>query len=388
MLFDRKLPIIALLLSAASCSTAPPPPPMATTPEVRPAPAPPPPVVTATPPPGPETKPAPEPRTRPQPPRPPEPTPLEPAAAAVVSRLAAQLRIAPEQVEVTQVSRAEWPDSCLGLAADGEICSSVITPGFAVSLTVAEHRYEFRTDESGRRIRVASAPLAEVGDNLLTWRDSQSFAALTIGSNQTAFGLRGRPLLGLPPPLPDRVDQLVIFIGRYASFQARTPAGEVSLRGIGTAIASAAEQRMIAEWAAAVAPEVGQGLPTPTPDTTLVWERTGGIAGFCDRVVVGRTGFASAWSCRGGTERLIATTVLQSEELATLYQWLDQFEAFSWHSDNLDATADAMSLALEFDSAGPNSVGEADREQMLAFVDRLIGRLLAANGVIRADAHP
>jgi len=360
--------------------------PVATPAEVRPEPEAPPPTVATTP--APETKPAPAPEIRPQPPTPPKPPPLEPAAAAVVARLAAQLRISIEQIEITQVSRAEWPDSCLGLAADGEICSSVIMPGFAVSLRVDEQRYEFRSDESGRRIRVAAAPPAETGEPLLNWRDSQSFTALIIGSDRTAYGLRGRPLLGLPPPLTDRIDQLVAFIGKYASFQARTAAGEVGFRGMGTTIASATEQRMIAEWAALVAPEVGQGMSATTPDLALVWQRTGGVAGFCDRVIVGRTGFASAWSCRGGEEKLIATTALESSELAELYEWLDQFEAFSWTSDDLEAAADGMSLSLEFDSTGLNPVGEAERQRMLALIESLVGRLLAASGVNRADESP
>lgn len=384
MLFARKLPIIVLLLSFVGCSTTPPPPPVTTAPEVQPEPPPtPPPVATK---PAPKTTPTLQPEPQPAPP--PEPAPLEPAAEAVASRLAAQLRISFQQVEVIEVSRAEWPDSCLGLSADGEICSAVITPGFAVSLRVGEQRYEFRTDESGRRIRVAAAPLAETGDPLLNWRDSQSFAALIIGSDRTAYGLRGRPLLGLPSPLPERVDQLVFFMGKYRAFQARTPAGEVSLQGVGTTTATAAEQRMIAEWAAAVAPEVGRGLPAITFDTTLVWQRTGGIAGFCDRVVVARTGFASAWSCRGGAEKLIATTALEAGELAQLYQWLDQVESFSWNSEDAAATADGMSVSLEFASNGLNPAGEGDRTKMLAFIHDLVGRLLASGEPGTAGAQP
>ena len=292
-------------------------------------------------------------------------------------RLAAQLRISPAQIEVAQVSRADWPDSCLGLPADGEICSPVITPGFAVGLKVGELRFEFRTDESGQRIRVAAAPLPETGEPLLNWRDSQSFTALIIGSNRTAHGRRGRPLLGLPPPLQERIDQLVFFIGKYAAFQARTPAGEITFGGVGTNTATAAEQRMIAEWAAAVAPEIGQGLPAVVPDTTLIWERTGGIAGFCDRVVVSRTGFASAWSCRGGQERAIGTTTLEAPELAQFYQWLDSVEAFSWTSEEPAATADGMNVSLEFNSSGLNPVSDADRQQMLALINSLVSRLLA-----------
>ncbi|MGH8018731.1 MAG: hypothetical protein ACREIA_10630, partial [Opitutaceae bacterium] len=99
-----------------------------------------------------------------------------PAATPVVDQLATQLRIPRDSIEVLQVSYAEWPNTCLGLPAEDEICGMMITPGYAISLATGGQRYEYRTDEAGQRIRLASAPRATPGDPLLTWRDSRSFS--------------------------------------------------------------------------------------------------------------------------------------------------------------------------------------------------------------------
>ena len=42
-----------------------------------------------------------------------------------------------------------WPDACLGLAAQDEVCAEVITPGYRVIIEVAGARNEYRTDLRG-----------------------------------------------------------------------------------------------------------------------------------------------------------------------------------------------------------------------------------------------
>lgn len=48
------------------------------------------------------------------------------------------------------VEPAEWPDACLGLAETGEICATVITPGYRVTVevngTIAVYRASLRGD--------------------------------------------------------------------------------------------------------------------------------------------------------------------------------------------------------------------------------------------------
>lgn len=306
----------------------------------------------------------------------PTPPPLDAAAVPVVARLAQLLQVSAEEISVTQVARADWPNSCLGLAAEGEICAQVITPGFAVSLIANEQRFDYRTDESGRRIRLAFAPLVEIGEALLTWSDANSFAVLQIGTERSKIGQRGRPLLAVPLPSPRRSQELVAFLSRFAPFKAHTPAGEVVLRGVGAETASAAQCRQIAEWAGVVAAELEQRTSSPMIDRAMVWRREGGTADSCDELVVSRLGFATAWNCRETPARAVATLSLNGAELQQLYQWLDSLGPCDWSSDGDGATDDLLAISLTLEGQGTKTLSDLEREAMLAFAHHLVRRIL------------
>ncbi len=61
------------------------------------------------------------------------------------------------QVTLYSLEKITWPNSCLGLAAPGEICPAVETPGFRVILTAGQDHYTFHTDLSGGNIRRETA---------------------------------------------------------------------------------------------------------------------------------------------------------------------------------------------------------------------------------------
>lgn len=303
--------------------------------------------------------------------------PAPPGAAPVIERLSRHLHILTEEVTVLQVARAEWPNTCLGLAAEGEICGQMITPGYAVSLEANGQRYEFRTDDSGRRIRLASAPVPGIGKPLVTWSDSQSFNMLVLGTEGISFGLRGGTLLTAPFAIPERARDLEQFLATYAPFQARTAAGEVTFAGVGPTQAGPTEQRLIAEWAKLVWTEADQGLGFPKTDRALQWSREGGSAGFCDKVIIGRAGSATAWSCRSGEDRLVARLALTNEHLGQLFAWLDRFERVVIDASDTVRT-EAVTLTIELDGTGLDTVSEADREAIIAYINAVVRELLIA----------
>jgi hypothetical protein len=75
------------------------------------------------------------------------------AFEAVRALLAKQLGLDPLTIALVDVTPVDWPDSCLGLAASGEICSQVVTPGFIVRVRDGDAIYEFHTDRRARLIR-------------------------------------------------------------------------------------------------------------------------------------------------------------------------------------------------------------------------------------------
>lgn len=79
------------------------------------------------------------------------------AAVRVREQLADQLGIGLEMVEVVNFSQEEWPDSCLGLPEDREMCAQVITPGWLVELEAEGRRYQAHTTREGESVRIRGA---------------------------------------------------------------------------------------------------------------------------------------------------------------------------------------------------------------------------------------
>lgn len=302
---------------------------------------------------------------------------VDPAAAPVVERLAAQLLLAPEAIVVTSVMPAEWPDACLGLPAEGEICASMITPGYTVTVTVGIDAYEFRTDLSGEKIRVASAPPARTGEPLVTWRDARSFNMMIIGTQRVALGRRGRPLIAAPLAVPARATELQDLLARYAPFQVQTPAGEIALRGVGSARATETEQRMIAEWARLVSLEARVGGEQPEAQVALVYTSSGGAAGLSDQIEVTRTGEVTATSWNDGNATPIARIKLTPDDLMRLYAWLDRIEPFFQESKQT-RTSGPASISLDFRGSGVDEATDQDHAALQAWIDTLGARLREA----------
>jgi hypothetical protein len=109
----------------------------------------------------------------------PTPLPFEPTAAVpqptgetpppgsqeaiLASRrfLAGQLGLELEGIQLLQARAIEWPNACLGIPAQDEMCAEVITPGFVIDLVAtvdgASEYFTFHTDAGGGALRVLPA---------------------------------------------------------------------------------------------------------------------------------------------------------------------------------------------------------------------------------------
>jgi hypothetical protein len=80
------------------------------------------------------------------------------AGDAARDALADLIGVPAGRIEVVRVGEAEWPDGCLGLRRPGEMCITVITPGFQVTLLADGHEYEVRTNADATMVRVEGSP--------------------------------------------------------------------------------------------------------------------------------------------------------------------------------------------------------------------------------------
>lgn len=58
-----------------------------------------------------------------------------------------------EDLELVSLTEHEWPDGCLGLPEEDEMCTMALVPGYEVVLEAGEETRTFRTDMEGAVIR-------------------------------------------------------------------------------------------------------------------------------------------------------------------------------------------------------------------------------------------
>ena len=77
----------------------------------------------------------------------------EKVVEAARGKLAEQLNVDADSIEIVSTEAVNWGDACLELAGPEEACSAVITPGFKIVFSVQGETYVFHADETGNNIR-------------------------------------------------------------------------------------------------------------------------------------------------------------------------------------------------------------------------------------------
>jgi hypothetical protein len=105
---------------------------------------------------------------------------------------------------------------------------------------------------------------------------------------------------------------------------------------------------------------------------SLAWHREGGIAGFCDDLLISGFGQAQATSCRTG--EAYPAGALTAAEQAQLDEWSRDFSAVV--IEQVDpAAADGMTVMLTFSGAGADQPTEAEQQAMVAWAQAVYERL-------------
>ncbi|MCR4326297.1 MAG: hypothetical protein NUV52_01425 [Candidatus Roizmanbacteria bacterium] len=63
--------------------------------------------------------------------------------------LARELGVSADNIQLVQSSQREWPDGCLGVEKEGQVCTQVITPGYQIILEADGTEYTYRTNMNG-----------------------------------------------------------------------------------------------------------------------------------------------------------------------------------------------------------------------------------------------
>ncbi|MBR8829663.1 MAG: hypothetical protein N5P05_001387 [Chroococcopsis gigantea SAG 12.99] len=68
--------------------------------------------------------------------------------------LSKRMKLKPDDFQVNNFTVKTWPDGCLGLAKSGEFCTQALVEGWQVTLGHKNKTWTYRTDNSGRNIRL------------------------------------------------------------------------------------------------------------------------------------------------------------------------------------------------------------------------------------------
>lgn len=276
----------------------------------------------------------------------PEPVSANDAERAAAEALASALNVPVEAVKIVSTEAVTWSDSCLGFFYIQAICAQAETPGFRIILEADGAQYQVHTNHDGS----AHAP----DQALRTGVDAEQAA---LEANLAASGLtpdlvrvvHSAPTLWptgcLAYPQPDSCDA------------APVNGWQVTLEADGREVLYATNA------------DLSEVVPN---SLALEFQRTGGIAGFNDRLWVFASGEVIV--SRGiGADPLRST--LTAGELTSLNTWLSDYQPVQVVSTPEPGTADGMSITFLLHGQGVATADEPATNGLLDWAQTLLTRV-------------
>jgi hypothetical protein len=132
--------------------------------------------------------------------------------------------------------------------------------------------------------------------------------------------------------------------------------------------------------AASASPTPRQVTPAATSPFTseggtvaIVWERSGGIAGICQRLTVEFDGAYVLTDCR--TESIVSQGSLPKSTLDQLSTWLSQYTSFTWAFVPPADSADMFAAHYSFNGRGSQSPSAQEQEMINGYLAGLAREL-------------
>jgi hypothetical protein len=290
------------------------------------------------------------------------------AVSAAQQTLALKLGVSSEAIHMLSFAQMTWRDSCLGVENIGQACLDVLTPGYQITLQANGEQYIYHSDERGNKLVLAESPLEDSGDVLITWSESNELGCqqALIKMDEISFGACEAAMTVVPFSGDSEANDLAYFSQKYASFEAQTAAGDISFSGVGSEIATPAEQRMIAAWTRLTKQVAEAGRAGAAWGLVIAWHREGGVAGFCDDLGVYETGVAMASTCKLEQPVIPERIFLNASQLEQLYTWIDDLSTFEFEQSD-PATADALTVYMQFAGSGEQTASAEVQQSILDF---------------------
>jgi hypothetical protein len=270
-----------------------------------------------------------------------------PAVRAAIEALAALLGVPVESITLVSAEAVDWPDSCLGIVRIDALCAQGIVPGYRVVLEAEGETYEYHTDASGAVLAIAESTAQDAAEQAAREALAAALVLDAASFELVAIRLKEFGNACLDVPAPGEMCAEVITPGYVVSLQAegRQYDYNTDLKG-------------------------SQARPA---SLALSWQREGGIAGFCDSLLVYASGEAYASNCKGDQGQ---AGMLTDDERAELVKWLDSYGAVG-HEQSDGAVADSMTIRVSFQGYGSTAtLSEAEQGDLQAWAQAVYTRLI------------
>lgn len=279
-----------------------------------------------------------------------------PAQSAAQAHVAQALGLDAADVTIQETEAVDWPDGCLGFSLPNVRCIQVITPGYRVLLEARGEMIEARTNADGSVVfSTLDTLIDEPG-----MTDAPAEAARQ--SLAAALGLAVEQVEIVSSEANDWPNScLGVTHPGFMCAEVITPGYFVILR----ADSRQYEYRTNADGSLVV------------PATrALTWSRQGGIAGFCDELVVYLPDEVYAISCTSAImeSQGALNALVSAEELAQFNIWLDKYGAVTITRQD-PAVADAMTISLTLFGRGAGQPDAAVEQAILDWAQTLLTRM-------------
>jgi hypothetical protein len=75
-------------------------------------------------------------------------------ALNVQNQISEAMGVPLESIELQNIEKMDWPNSCLGLPSEGDqVCAEVVTPGWLLTFNIDNQEYQYRVDSTGTVVR-------------------------------------------------------------------------------------------------------------------------------------------------------------------------------------------------------------------------------------------
>jgi hypothetical protein len=74
-------------------------------------------------------------------------------ALNIQNKISETLGVSLDSIQLENIEKMEWPNSCLGLPEGNEVCAEVITPGWLLTFKINNQQYQYRVDSTGTIVR-------------------------------------------------------------------------------------------------------------------------------------------------------------------------------------------------------------------------------------------